>query len=159
MSDRIDNDPEAQHHLRVASTILDQQGKINELRERESALAHALLAWRHEADAREPGRRRTANIPVSSAALALGTLLQWCEATPLAPVEQWLQDRVAAADLADLLAARDCDTVWVDSRTIERAHTCLCILIDRNAIPDIEVAMLAAEDLANALNTLGEDAP
>jgi hypothetical protein len=161
VSDWIDNDPEAQQHLQAASMLLEQQGKINDLRARESALAHALLAWRHEADSREPGRRRTANIPVNTAALALGLLLRWCDATPLPALEEWLQDRVAAADLADLLDARDAGTasVWVDARTIDRAHALLCRLIDQGAMPDMEVAELAAIDLANALNTLGEDAP
>lgn len=161
MSDWIDNSPEAQAHLATAAAILDQQGTINALREKEGALAHALLDMRAESDRFDPSRVHTVNIPVDTAALALATLMRLCDQANPADPGGWILDRVAAADLSAVLVDRDrADvTVWLDSRSADQAHVALCRAIDHHLAADIEVIKLAATDLATALNTLGENAP
>lgn len=153
----VENDPETQRNLRVASTLLDKQGTINDLREKESALAHALLTWRAAVDKNHPGRTRTVPLPVPTAALALTTLLRLCEATKPGTLSPWLEDRVAAADLADALNVRkrDATSVYVDSRSAQRAAEALRYFLAHRLALDPEVTALAATDIETALADTG----
>lgn len=158
VSDWIDNDPQAELNLRSAAMILDQQATVNDLRVKEAALAASVLAMRHEADQHDPARVRTVTVPLTTAALALATLLKVCDATKPGDVGTWIQDRVAAADLADLLDARNRETtlVHLDSRSAERARSALAYALAVGFADDAEVTELAMRDLATALDEVSE---
>jgi hypothetical protein len=150
MSDWIDRDPEAMTHLRAASMILDQQARLNDMRAREGALARSLLEWRDLADKHRGHEARTVRVHIEPVRLALAALVVECDrADTSESLADWLDDRVAAADLARSVA-EDGPEVWVDSRSAQRAQAVLWRLVEQGRVDDVEVAQLAAADLAGA---------
>lgn len=165
MSDWIAGSPEAQFHLRVANTILEQQGKINALteaaertRNRESVMVRHLLNWRDEADEGHALTIPNVRVDAQSVILAIGALILKCDKLDAssASLYEWLHDRVAAADLNRREPHGKVD-VWVDVRSGARALDVLRYFVAHDLCSDPEVYELAALDFAAALAPIRMD--